>query len=295
MTTDATLEPFQQWLERTGYREQTVRATLADVRQVLAWNANGRELPPRLRPSAQRVIDYLDSGGDRVLRAERGIFDMLAEKPQVDPRARRLARRTRRKREARSIGDAEWQRLVARIEHDDSVAGIVLDVLTSTGLRVGDVLRIPRTRLAEAQHTDRVTIEVKGGEDRVLPLDGAPRAWSRLWAAWNAAGVGNLRTVAWLVAPGGDGDTSSKGAAYKAVQRKLATLADEASVTGRVHLHRLRRTVGVQALRISEDVPAVQQLLGHASPQTTLGYLDEARPERVASLQKQINERFTKR
>ena len=53
--------------------------------------------------------------------------------------------------------------------------------------------------------------------------------------------------------------------------------------------------MGVQALRLTEDTVAVQQLLGHRSHQTTLGYLDEARPERVAELQRQVRERFSQR
>lgn len=289
------LDAFEAWLVATGYRRQTVDATVADARQALAWDAEGRELPARLRPSAQRVLDYLDGVGspDPALVEARGLFEALAEKPATDPRARRLARKARRKREARSIGDAEWQRLVAVIEHDPSTLGAALLVLAQTGLRVGDLLRLPRARLAEAQDTGRLRLEVKGGEERTLPLDGAPDAWGRLWVAWQ--GAGNLRTVAWLVAPRGDGDVSSKGAAYKALARHLGRLADEAEVTGRVHLHRLRRTVGVQALRVTEDVVAVQQLLGHASSQTTLGYLDEARPDRVAEVQRQVRARFAAR
>jgi integrase len=54
----------------------------------------------------------------------------------------------------------------------------------------------------------------------------------------------------------------------------------------------LRRTVAVQALRITEDVTAVQQLMGHKSVQTTFGYISEARPEREAELRKQLGQLF---
>ncbi len=289
------LPVFRAWLLRVGYREQTASATVIDVRQALTWSAEGRDLPPRLRRAAMRAVEHLARpGGERepALVTEAALFERLAAAPEPEPRGLRLRGRARRKKVAKSLGDEEWQRLLASIDADQTPAGAVLGVLTSTGLRVGDVLRLPRRSLEEASRTGRVVLEVKGGDERTLPLDGAPEAWGRLAALLAEA---RAKSVALLVAPRSDGDASSKGAAYKAVERRLHALAEEAEVGGRVHLHRLRRTVGVQALRLTEDTVAVQQLLGHRSHQTTLGYLDEARPERVAELQRQVRERFSQR
>lgn len=283
-----------QWLLAQGYREQTVELTLRATRQVLRWSAEGRALPPRLRPEARRVLDYLASsqGAGDPLATLAGPLEALAHAQPVDPRQRRLAGKKRRQRAASSIADGEWQRLLQEIAADPSPEAAVLDVLASTALRIGDVLPLPRERLRAALETRRLRLATKGGEERAVDLDGAPDAWARLWGAWSAPGAGHP-TLALLVAPGGDGSPDSHGAAYAACARRLRVLATRAGLTGRVHLHRLRRTVGVQALRVTEDTVAVQQLLGHRSHQTTLGYLDEARPERVAQLQQQIRSRFT--
>lgn len=292
----AGLAGFGAWLARVGYREQTVTATLTDARQVVRWSAEARPLPARLRRSALRALDYLREAGpeaDPALVAVRDALEGLsaAQDGPEEPRSRRLRGKARRKRRAASIGDAEWQRLLDEVEADEEPAGLVLAVLCATGLRVGDALRLTRRQADEARRTGRLSLEVKGGDERTLPLDGAPEAWDRLFAALDEA---KAKSVALLVAPRSDGDPSSKGAAYKAVERKLHALAEEAGVSGRVHLHRLRRTVGVQALRLTEDTVAVQQLLGHRSHATTLGYLDEARPERVAELQRAVRERFSR-
>lgn len=283
------------WMRSRQYREQTIDTTIQEARQVVAWTREGRPLPSRLRRSSLRLLEYLNTTGgseEPALLAVRGELEALASaEPAEAEGSSRFHGRKRRKKVAASIPDADWQRLLDAIEADESPAGRVLDVLAATGLRIGDALRITRKQADEARRTGRVVVEVKGGDDRLLPLDGAPRAWARLFEALDAA---RARNVALLVAPRGDGDSSSKAGAYKAVERRLKELAEAAGTSGRVYLHRLRRTVGVQALRLTEDTVAVQQLLGHRSHATTLGYLDEARPDRVAELQRQVRERFAK-
>jgi site-specific recombinase XerD len=80
-------------------------------------------------------------------------------------------------------------------------------------------------------------------------------------------------------------------AAYKQIDTRLKQVAREAGLTERVHLHRLRRTVAVRALAQTNDIAAVQQMLGHRSIQTTARYVDEARPEALAGIQQSINPR----
>ena len=117
------------------------------------------------------------------------------------------------------------------------------------------------------------------------PIAGAEDAWERL-RPMLGAGYGNVAT--WVCSRGNGSPEAGQGA-YKAVSRQLSTLAGMAGVSGRVHLHRLRRTVAVRALRATKDVGAVQQLLGHSHPATTHKYLDEAREDDVAELQRQLN------
>ncbi len=197
--------------------------------------------------------------------------------------------RKKRKKTARSFGDGEWQLLCTAIEQNDTPEARVLEVMIGTGLRIGDVLRLTKRRLRNAERSGRLYIEQKGGEDRLVLLSGAPKAWQHLSAAWAGDGA---KTVASLVSPEGNGSARAGGAAYRRVTRRLKQLAAAVGIDGRVNSHRLRRTVGVQALRVTEDVPAVAQLLGHRSMNTTMGYLDEARPDRVAELQQQLKEKF---
>jgi integrase len=283
-------DAFGQWLTEQGYQPTTITSSLRDARHLCGRLEEGGELHPRLRTVAFRISHFLkETAGPGLGGAER-LSEALGQLQAESPVGRLKRRRGRRQRVARSLSDPDWRTLCGTIRADESPEARVLDVMASTGLRVGDVLRLSRRRLGEGLRTGRVLMIVKGGDERELHVAGAPDAWTGLGEAFEGTGA---PTVARLVSPEGNGDPEAGGAAYKRLARKLHELTAEAGIAERVNLHRLRRTVGVQALRLTEDVPAVAQLLGHRSTATTMGYLDEARPERVAELQRKVAERFS--
>jgi len=198
----------------------------------------------------------------------------------------------RRKHEARSIPDASWVKLTALLHRMGDVEAAALRVLMSTGLRVGDLLATPTAALLEGQRTGIIVLEAKGGERRLLPWSGAPDDWAVL------TGFAEIRpkmpTVAALIDGRRNARADSNGNAYARLRSTLQRVATAAGITDRMHLHRLRRTVAVQALRVTDDTAAVQQLLGHRTIATTARYLDEARPDALAGVQQKIQQRFQK-
>jgi len=278
-------DDLERWMRETReYRSSTIRAGLSDVRRLLRLVARGQPLPATLRLAASRLAQYADDRGLALDHELQSAVDALTNEPPL-----RRGRRTRRKKPAQSLGDEEWRRLWAHVLADSAVQARVLEVMMATGLRIADVLRITRRALTHAMDSGTLLVEQKGGEERYVRIDGAPDAWGHLLQAWQGKPGA---TVALLVSPDGDGSTRAGDSAYKRVARRLRRLAKSAGISSRVHTHRLRRTVGVQALRMTEDVPAVQQLLGHRSFHTTMGYLDEARPDAVADLQRKLRDRY---
>jgi len=283
------LDAFEAWLRAQEYAESTTSKTVRDAQQLVAWLDEDRALPARLRPIALRIRTYAElSGDDALLRAPP--FQALVAPQDMSPRAKRLRRQRKGRRVTRSMGDEDWARFHQTVREDPSPEARVLHLMADTSLRIGDVLRLTRSRLSMGLRTGRVMVIVKGNKELIIPTDGADEAWMRLDQAWRGSAAPTV--AAWL-APNGSGDATSRGGAYTRVARKLKKLAEDLDIAGRVHLHRLRRTVGVQALRVTGDVPAVQQLLGHSSINTTHGYLDEARPDAVADVQQQVRNRFT--
>lgn len=272
---------FEGWLLEQGYREQTADSYRRIVARTLDVE---RPLCRQYEFAAMgRYADFLEATG-KTAEAVRE----RATPPKVTRVARRREAQSRTKARSTSIPDHEWQALAEALASTPSPEARCLEVMLATGLRVGDLLAVRRDALVSASKSGKLRLETKGGEQRILPMG---EEWRALLAAWKAGekavGVtedGWWPTVgAWLCRRPGLVD-GADAAGYKRLQRALKAAAEEAEIDDRVHLHRLRRTVAVQALRTTRDTATVMQMLGHRNIQTTAGYLDEARPDDIAEL-----------
>jgi integrase len=271
---------FRRWLLGQDYRVSTARKTVDDVALARRLFLESAPVPRRLTPALRRYLAFI---GDRPAHDD-GFLQALvswklgAVRPRTGPPMTR-------KKPRRSFQPGDWQKLTDSLSDDHSPSGACLWVLCSTGLRVGDLLRLDRKELQAGLRRGVLQLERKGGTWIDLPVAGADEPWQRLLAAmtnWKASG-----TVATLLAPDG-ADGAAGGAAYQRLNRYLRALGTTLKLTPPVHLHRIRRTVAVLGLRLTEDVGRVQQLLGHASPASTHAYLDELRQADVADLQERL-------
>lgn len=297
-------ERYKQWLADGGYRPRTVAVYSARVASFLDAAHAGEDPPPHNHNNQYAARSYLTFLAAKQLAEDAAVFTFF-EKAAAGPdrtgqttvqqrRGKQTAKR--RQMEARSVSDDDWRRLHSVITEWASrrptpvIEAAVIHVLMDTGLRVSDVLGITRKALEHGVEHGSITVPTKGGETRTLPFDGAPEAWSNLLHAWR---VQPGRTVMELVAPNASKTYYGGHPAYTKVASYFKEKALAAGVAGRIHLHRLRRTVAVQSLRVEKDIMAVKELLGHDSLKSTERYLDEARPDDVAQLQRNVRKRFT--
>lgn len=293
MTTYYYLAPFEQWLRDhpKRYAETTVKNTVNEVDLALRNVARGRVPALTGTGALRRFRAFVDEVGSTIDPRLVGPILAAAERPET---------RKGRKRSAKSIDDASWRLLCEMVARDPEPEARVLEVQCATGLRVGDVLRITRTSLANALKTGSLYIVTKGNKPRELQIEGFEE-WVKLFAQWHDDILPEARAaplIAGWLCPSNPSPLPG-ACAYQRVHRTLKRIAEELQIPGvdlgSFHTHRIRRTVGVQALRHTGDVKAVQELLDHSSMQTTLGYLDEARPHAVAELQQQLKDRFRKK
>lgn len=279
---------FARWLIEEGYASTTQRTTLAELDATLRRVERGEPIPSRLGPIMRRVERYLEARGlgldAGLARSLRGL-EAAAKGSRVGGRKRK-----KRKNLAHGLSDAEWSALWTVVREDTADTARVLEAMMVSGLRVGDVLGIDREALRRGVEHNVLRLRVKGGAERQIFTDPAPVTWKGLYELFKGLGSDEATNVASAIC--GDADATAAGCAYYAVRRRLVTLGKRAGIEGRVHTHRLRRTVAVQALRHTGDLVAVQQLLGHSSIASTSRYVDEAQPERVAQLQREIGKRF---
>ena len=146
----------------------------------------------------------------------------------------------------------------------------LLEVLYATGMRVTELVSLPRTVL---RGDDRVlTISGKGGRERMVPLNSEARAALQRYLAVGAdpaSDVAPMIETKWLF-------PSKSAEGYLTRQRLAQELKDLAFEAGldatRVSPHVLRHAFASHLLDRGADLRSVQQLLGHADISTTQIY-----------------------
>ena len=141
----------------------------------------------------------------------------------------------------------------------------MFELLYSSGLRLAELiaLNVDDGRLDLAQ--GEVTVTGKGSKTRTVPVGAKARA---ALAAW-------LNTRARLAAPGERAlfvGGRGRRIAATVVNARLRAWAQSRGLSQRVHPHMLRHSFATHVLQSSQDLRAVQELLGHASISTTQVY-----------------------
>ncbi len=274
---------FEQWLYQAGYRESTRLATLRQIETVRDTMRLGNPPEPYLAPTIRRYLAW--AGSEGMYGEDIEVLEQLG----YEPVAAILGGRRERKVPRRSFTDDDWYSLLQALGADASREGSVLRVMAVTGLRVGDVLAIPWAHIDEGLRSGVVTLERKGGRYIDVPTSGSEPEWAALHQGMETAGYG--RDIVASYVRGESRSSALAGeAAYQRVNRHLKDLGAELGLPDPVHLHRMRRTIAVQALRTTQDMTQVQQLLGHASLSSTERYVDEVRTDAVGRLQKKLRQ-----
>ena len=141
----------------------------------------------------------------------------------------------------------------------------MFELLYSSGLRLAELiaLNVDDGRLDLAQ--GEVTVTGKGAKTRTVPVGAKAREALRAW----------MNARAQLAAPGERAlfvGGRGRRIAPTVVNARLRAWAHRQGLHQRVHPHMLRHSFATHVLQSSQDLRAVQELLGHASISTTQVY-----------------------
>src|SRR6201992_1437017 len=147
----------------------------------------------------------------------------------------------------------------------------LLEVLYATGLRVSELVTLPRS--AARRDASMIVVRGKGNKERLVPLNDASRqAMADYLAATETAKGGKQKNAAiskWLFPSFGESGHLTR----QHFARDLKELAGAAGLSPRlVSPHVLRHTFATHLLHNGADLRIVQTLLGHTDISTTQIY-----------------------
>lgn len=145
----------------------------------------------------------------------------------------------------------------------------LLEVLYATGLRVSELIALPRSAARVAAGTDHgmITVRGKGGRERLVPLSEPAKAAILLYQQTEEASA--TAVSPWLF----PAISESGHVTRQAFSRDLKVLAGSAGLkAARVSPHVLRHAFASHLLQNGADLRIVQELLGHADIATTQIY-----------------------
>ena len=154
----------------------------------------------------------------------------------------------------------------------------IIDLLYSSGLRLSELLGIDVMQSKDRQHESagwldwdaaEVTVLGKGGKRRSVPVGGPAmqslRVWRDVREQTTLSGQSQLSAALFISATGAR-------LSPRTVQARLRTLAMRAGLPTHVHPHMMRHSFASHVLQSSQDLRAVQEMLGHASIASTQIY-----------------------
>lgn len=257
--------------------EHTVRAYLGDVRSLLSFvSTRGRESPESITLADLRawLATMHGAGQSRATIARRAAsaraftaWCLRRGLAPVDP-GQRLASPRVPKRLPTVLDTEQAGRVMdaAAVMADDGDPGAlrdraIIELLYATGIRVGELCSMDLGDVDLDARTVRVL--GKGNKERVVPF-GVPAALAvREWSEVRAM----------LAGPGPALFVGSRGA--RIGQRAVRTIVERITTDAggpRLAPHGLRHTAATHVLEGGADLRAVQELLGHASLDTTQRY-----------------------
>lgn len=235
-----------------GAAPATVNRRVAAVRAlfehqvVLGVRADNPVPAPRrgqgLRPKARGMLGHLGPGRPR--------------------QGGRLVRQPQRLPEALDPDDVAAFLADLNTHRDRAIALVML----LGGLRAGEVRRLRLADVDQGRRTVRVV--GKGNRERTVPVDQA--FFAELAAYLRKERPAGLTTPeCFVVLRGPTADAAMTEAGLRSIFRHHR----QTSGATRVRPHRLRHTYGTELAAAGIDLLVLRQLMGHASPETTAGYI----------------------
>jgi integrase/recombinase XerC len=275
---DADAALGRSWLESLEHQRRLSRHTLANYARALGLLfrlKEGTALRDLEAQHVRRFVARLHAEGlsgrtlALTLSAWRGLFDWLARQRGF---AANPAQGVRAPKSPRPLPKAlSVEQVQQLLEAPEAAAPDALrdralfELLYSSGLRLAEIVALDAEDGRLDLRQGEVTVTGKGAKTRTVPVGSRAREALRGW----------LKARAQLAAPGEKAlfvGARGRRIAPGTVQARLRAWSRRQGLGAGVHPHMLRHSFASHVLQSSQDLRAVQEMLGHASISTTQVY-----------------------
>jgi integrase/recombinase XerC len=268
----------QEYLHALKHQRRLAPATLANYERaidVLLRLQEGKPISSLQPAEVRRAVALLHSKGlsprslALTLSAWRGWFHWLARyrgfraNPVVGIRAPKASRPL-----PKALSVEATQRL---LDVEQSTAPTALrdramfELLYSSGLRLAELVALDLADGRVDLKHGEVTVTGKGAKTRTVPVGAKARDALQAWLGVRAGLAAPAEKALFVGARG-------KRISPAVVGARLAAWARASGLGEHVHPHMLRHSFATHVLQSSQDLRAVQEMLGHASISTTQVY-----------------------
>lgn len=199
----------------------------------------------------------------------RGFLDWFVEKGilNVNP-ANMIKSPKREKRLPKDINVDDMQQLLnVNVNTPKEIRDrAIYELIYSAGLRLSELLNL-RFEDIDSQEK-RMRVIGKGNKERIIPFGEMANTWLKKWLVIRNEWTGVLPKGEDIIFIG----TTGKPINPRTIQKRLENWAKAQHLTTHIHPHRLRHSFATHMLESSQDLRAVQELLGHANLSTTEVY-----------------------
>jgi len=251
----------------------SVKSYLRDINELLKLDKN-KKLDSYSLEDIRKNISILHSKGlggkslSRVISSWRGLFNFLIHKYKLKknptlgikaPKSKKLLPQTLSVDQTLKLVDIK----------DDSFFGIrdhaILELFYSSGLRLSELVNINKNDINFDDGT--ISVTGKGNKERVLPIGSFASKAINKWLETrkNISNLSSDNKILFL-------SQNAKKLTPRAIQYRLKFWAIKQGVPENIHPHLLRHSFASHLLQSSQDLRAVQELLGHANISTTQIY-----------------------
>jgi len=271
-------ELCKAWLEALEHQRRLSRHTLANYSRavgVLLKLKEATALRDLDSHQIRRFVARLHAAGlsgrtlALTLSAWRGLYRWLARHrgfPANPVQGVRAPKSPRHLPKALSVEQAQQLLETAAPETPEGLRDrAMFELLYSSGLRLAELVALDADDGRLDLKQSEVTVTGKGAKTRTVPVGGRAREALRDWLKARALIARHGQRALFVGARGGR-------IARGTVQARLRAWAKRQGLGASVHPHMLRHSFASHVLQSSQDLRAVQEMLGHASISTTQVY-----------------------